>query len=60
MDTLIELVLLIAILVAIGLGVFFATRKTKMRKKGLEIADTPVVVVEIRQIAELVTSCFFE
>ena len=60
MDALIELIVLIVLIVAIALGIFFILRQVKKRKRGLTIADTPAVVVEIRKIAELVTSCFFE
>ena len=60
MDALIELVVLIVLIAAIALGIFMALRQWKKRKRGLTIADTPAVVIEIRKIAELVTSCFFE
>ena len=60
MDALIELIVLIVLIAAISLGIFMAMRQWKKRKRGLTIADTPAVVIEIRKIAELVTSCFFE
>lgn len=58
----INLILYIAIIVAVILlaGLIYSKVKHSKRHSGLRIADTPAVVVSIRQIAELVTFCLFE
>ena len=55
----------IIIVAALALAIYYLTgasdkrgRKRRFRK-GISIADTPAVVQEIRQIAQLVTSSFF-
>ena len=62
----ISILTIIILVAAVFLAVYFAVSRTNGRqsrrrlfKKGISIADTPAVVQEIRQIAQLVTSSFF-
>ena len=54
-------ILILLVLCAIAVAcIYFFVIKMKKKKGGLKIADTPSVVVAIREIAQLVTASFFE
>lgn len=58
----INLIISVAVLIGVVVVVSIIVSKVKKKKRtnGLQIADTPAVVIAIRQIAELTTFCLFE